>query len=191
MKSGAFRLMALFAAAFPLAAAAAEVRPIVKAGYDFGGETLVTVFFTDGSSERIKANEGLYLGGGAVFASESGSMEFHLTLAYKMEMVDGRNGDAEWTRIPLEALAFYRFPKARVGGGLAYHLSPSLEGSGTISALDIDFKDALGVVLQADYRFTDRLAAGLRYTMMEYEAKAPFSGKAKTDGVGITFSYAF
>ena len=178
-------------AVFPLAAAAAEIRPIIKGGYDFGGDTLVTIVFSDGSTERIKANEGFYIGGGAVIFNDAATMEFHLTAAYKAEFVSARNGDAEWTRIPLEALAFWRFEKARVGGGLTYHLNPSVEGSGAASGLDIDFKDALGLVLQADYRFTDRFAAGLRYTTVDYEAQAPFSGKAKGDGLGITVSFTF
>ena len=44
------------------AAHATDVRPMVKAAADFGGDTLVTVIFTDGSQQSIKANELLSLG---------------------------------------------------------------------------------------------------------------------------------
>jgi hypothetical protein len=117
--------------------------------------------------------------------------EYHFSLAYKVAVVDASNGDIEWTRFPLEALAFYRFPRVRVGGGLAYHMSPRLEGSGVVGGLDVKFKNALGAVLQADWRITEKIAAGLRYTILEYDAKGAFAGSAKRNGVGLTFSMNF
>lgn len=179
------------ALAGPPAVEAAEIRPLFKAGFDFGGDTMVTAVFTDGSTQTIKANEGLYLGGGGAIVNDARDWEFHLTLAYKFTMIDAANGDVEWTRLPLEALAFYRFDKIRLGGGLAYHISPRLEGSGVVGGLDVKFKNATGVVLQADWRFTDALAAGLRYTVLEYDAKGPFTGSSKSDGLGLTFSWSF
>jgi len=49
-------LALVVAAAVPAASHAVEVRPMLKAGYDFGGDTLVTVVFTDGSTKSINAN---------------------------------------------------------------------------------------------------------------------------------------
>ena len=191
MSKSVLALALLAALAGPLTAGAAEIRPLLKAGYDFGGDTMVTVGFTDGSTETIKANEGFYFGGGAAIINDARNWEFHLTLAYKFSVINASNGDVDWTRMPLEALAFYRFDKFRFGAGLAYHINPELEGSGLASPLDIKFKNALGTVLQADWLITDALAAGLRYTVIEYDAKAPFSGKFKSDGVGLTFSWRF
>jgi hypothetical protein len=69
--------LALAAAAVgPGVADAAEIRPLVKAGFDFGGDSTVRVLFTNGDTRTIKANEGLYLGGGAAVindARETGS----------------------------------------------------------------------------------------------------------------------
>lgn len=174
----------------PVASHAMDVRPFLKAGYDFGGDTLVTAVFTDGSSDTIKANEGLYIGGGASIVTDSKRMEIELSLAYKFSIVSADNGDIEFTRLPLEALAFYRWDKVRLGGGLTYHINPELEGSGIATPLDVQFDDALGFVLQADYRLTDRMAIGLRYTNLKYEASGS-SASAKSDGLGFTFSYRF
>jgi len=179
------------ACAGALAAQAAEIRPLLKAGYDFGGDKMVTVFFVDGSSRTIKANEGLYLGGGVAIVNDARNLEFHVTLAYKFQMINASNGDVEWSRVPLEALAFYRFEKVRLGGGLAYHLDPRLEGSGVIGGLDVKFKNSPGTVLQADWRITDAMALGLRYTILKYEVDGPFSGSTKSDGLGVTFSWSF
>jgi hypothetical protein len=186
-------LLLTLVAAFvgPLAAQAAEIRPLLKAGFDFGGDTLVRVTFTDGSSETIKANEGLYVGGGAVITNDARNFEFHVTLAYKFALINASNGDVEWTRFPLEALAFYRFDKFRLGGGLAYHINHELEGSGVVGGLDVKFENALGAVVQADWRITDQIAAGVRYTALKYEAKAPLTGSTKSDGLGLTFTWSF
>lgn len=172
-------------------AQAADIRPLIKAGFDVGGDTMVTVVFTNGDTEKVRANEGFYLGGGAAILDDARNMEYHVTLAYKFALINADNGDIEWTRIPLEALAFYRFPRVRVGGGLAYHINPRVEGSGVVGGLDIKFKNALGAVLQADWLITKNIALGGRYTMLEYDAKGAFSGSAKSNGVGVTFSMNF
>ena len=190
--SRSLRVLVLGAAlALPWAARAAEIRPLFNAGFDFGGDTMVTALFGDGSTETIKANEGVYLGGGAAIITDARDWEFHVTLAYKFTMIDATNGDVEWTRFPLEALAFYRLQKVRLGGGLAYHLSPKLEGSGVVGGLNVKFKDAAGAVLQADWLVTDALALGIRYTAIEYDAKDAFAGSAKSNGVGFSFSWRF
>jgi len=57
-------LVLVVVAAVPLASLAADVRPVFKAGYDTGGDKIVTAVFTSGSTKSIKANEGIYIGGG-------------------------------------------------------------------------------------------------------------------------------
>jgi hypothetical protein len=46
-------------------------------------------------------------------------------------------------------------------------------------------------VLQADWRITEKIAAGLRYTILEYDAKGAFTGSAKSNGFGLTFGMSF
>jgi hypothetical protein len=171
--------------------AAADVQGIFKMGYDFGGDEMVTVPFTDGSTKTIKSNEGFYLGGGVAFLNRDRTWELDLTLAYKFKLINASNGDVTWSTVPFEALAFYRFDYLRLGGGVAYHINPRLEGTGIASNLDIKFKDALGGIVQVDWLITENVALGLRYTFLEYEAKAPFTGTAKSDGAGVTFSWNF
>jgi hypothetical protein len=186
------KILALLATIGAVGAAhAADVRPLVKAGFDLGGETMVNVVFTNGDTQKVRANEGFYLGGGAAIINDAKDWEYHVTLAYKFALIDASNGDVEWTRIPFEALAFYRLQHVRFGGGLAYHLSPKLEGSGVVGGLNVKFKNALGVILQADWRITQAIALGGRLTFLEYDAKAPASGSAEANGFGVTFSMNF
>jgi hypothetical protein len=174
--------------AVPVASRAAEVGPLIKVGYDTGGDTLVTAMFTSGSSKSIKANEGFYFGVGASILTDSKDIEVEVSLSYKSARVTASNGEIEWTRVPLEALVFYRLPQFRLGGGLTYHLSPKLSGSGFASNISGKFDDSAGLVLQADYLLTPKITIGGRYTSLEYKVGG---ASAKSNGVGITFGMSF
>jgi hypothetical protein len=184
-------IIAALASAAAFGVQAADFRPMLKAGFDLGGDTMVSVTFTNGETESVKANEGGYLGGGLAIFSDAKDWEFHITLAYKFSTIDAENGDIDWTRVPLEALAFYRYERVRFGGGLAYHLDPKIEGSGVASGVNIKFKNALGAILQVDWLITEKIGLGARYTMLEYDAEAPARGSSKANGFGLSFSWAF
>ena len=185
------RFPLVLALMWPAHMLAADVRPFVKAGYDIGGDKVAEVVFTNGDSESIRANEGFYFGGGASIVTDKGTQEIELSISYKVGSVNGSNGDVELRRFPIEALWFYRLEKVRLGGGLTYHLNPELDGSGVVGgALDAKFDDALGLVLQGDYRFGDKLTVGLRYTDVQYKVSGT-SAKAKANGLGVTFGYRF
>jgi outer membrane protein with beta-barrel domain len=186
----AFRLLAFLAVAAAAGAAqAADIAPVVRLGADFGGDTLVTAFFTDGSSRTIRANEGLYLGAGASFLNEARDLELELTINYKFRTIHASNGDIDWTSWPIDALAFHRWPKFRLGGGLTYHVNPKIEGSGAASGIDADFDNALGLVLQGDYLFGQKVALGLRYTHIDY--KGPGLRNTSGNGLGAVLSVRF
>jgi len=178
----------VLAAAVPAASRAVEIRPLFKAGVDFGGDTIVSATFTSGTTDSIKANDGFYIGGGVLVGTGVQNLEVEVSLAYKYTDISATNGDVTWTRFPLEALVFYRFPQFRVGGGPTYHLNPKLEGSGVAGGLNVNVDDALGLVLQADYLITPKITLGGRYTILDYKANGV---AAKSDGFGISFGLGF
>jgi hypothetical protein len=181
----------LLAAAGPAGALAQDVRPVFKLGYDFGGDTVVTALFTDGSTKSIKANDGLFMGVGASFLNDAKNLEAEVSITYKFQTISASNGDIHFTRFPLDALVFYRQYQFRVGGGLTYHMSPKLEGTGVVGGLNVNFQDALGGILQVDYLFGPTVAVGLRYTMLEYKATSGARGTARSDGFGVGFTTRF
>jgi hypothetical protein len=182
----ALALLALLALA-PAALRAAEARPVLVAGYDTGGDDVQKVTFGGGTQDSIKANEGLYLGGGVSVLNGAGNVEFLGTLSYKYQAVHASNGDITWTRFPLDALLFYRWQSFRAGGGATYAIRPRLKGSGDVSYIDTAFGDALGAVLQADY-LIGGLALGLRYTILEYKGGGT---TVRSNGVGASFGFTF
>jgi hypothetical protein len=167
--------------------AAAEVRPVVVAGYDAGGDSVASLTYTNGNTDSLRANEGLYAGAGVSMLNGAGNIEFQGTLSVKYAGLHADNGDVTWLRYPLDALLFYRRQTFRLGGGLTYVIGPRVKGTGEASYIDMKLDDAAGVVLQGDY-LLDRVSLGLRYTILDYK----FGGSTiKSSGVGVAFSFAF
>lgn len=188
----------LLFAAVAAPAQALEVRGIAKLGFDFGGDTLVTAVYTSGTTSKIKANEGMYLGGGVSLLTSGKSMSFDLTAAWKFTSIDATNQTFDFTRFPLEALAFYNFSGdhgVRLGGGLAYQLNPKFKASGSLANGTINFDNAVGYVVQLDYLAKSHPNArgginwGLRYTAADYEADGVPT--ASGDGLGIFMAGVF
>lgn len=183
-------LALMLAVTTSIASRAAEIHPMIKVGIDTGGDTLISRMFSDGSIETIKANQGFYVGGGASIVNASRDLELELSLSFKYTSTYGTNGDIDWTRYPLDALVFYRWARMRLGGGLTYHLSPRLKGSGDAAGVNVKLDNALGFALQADYRITEQFTAGIRYTSVEYETSTN-PAATKSSGVGITLGMSF
>jgi hypothetical protein len=153
-----------------------------------------------GSTKSISANEGIFVGGGASILMDSKTVEVEVSASYKYATIAAQNGDIDWTVVPLDALVFYRLPYFRLGGGLTYHLGPTLKGSAELSDLNVKYNDALGFVLQADYALGNQFSFGLRYTSVDYKLKSTqpsatlgvtAATNPKTNGIGIVFSMSF
>jgi hypothetical protein len=97
-----------FAVAAP-AASHADVNLMLKAGFDFGGDTLTTANVS-GSTKTIKANDGLFFGGGASIVPDMKELEIEVSLSYKFSGITAQNGNIDWSVLPLDALVFYRLP---------------------------------------------------------------------------------
>lgn len=168
-------------------AAALDSKFHYQLGYDTGGDTLVNVTFTSGDTASIRANRGVYIGGGVSLVNEAQDVETEISLSYKIDDITASNGDVTWTRWPIDAVVFYRWPTIRLGAGATYHLDPKLHSSGVVSGLNVEFKDSLGFLLQMDYRIDKRINIGLRYTMMDYEVQGS-GASVSANGIGVIFS---
>lgn len=178
-----------------IAPAYADFKPLVTFGYDFGGEKLVHVEYTDGDTADIKTNQGFRFGAGTVYVNEAGNFETELSVSYKVDRANGSNGHVAMSRFPVDWLAFYRAKQVRIGAGLTYHLSPKLTGSGVAENIEAKFKNALGLIVQADFIGTKKSQQsgpflGFRYTFLTYKEKET-NTPIDADGPGIHFGYRF
>lgn len=165
----------------------ADLRPVIVAGLEFGGEKIASTT----SGESFHANELFSLGGGASYLTDAKNIEVQVTLAWKYGNLNASDGSIKFTRYPLDALVFYRMNKFRFGGGLTYHLNPKLSADGVAAPLDgFKFDNALGLVLQADYLLTEQASIGLRYTNLSYKPKGG-GDSLSSNGGGVMFGYRF
>ncbi len=171
-------------------AQAAEVRGLFNMGYDFGGDRLVTVVYSDGTRESVDANKALYFGGGiSLVHNQAGTMETQFTFNYHFDETDPyASGGVKYSATSFDAVQVFNVNQASFGVGLTYHMSPKVTGTGVVSG-NIQFDDALGMVFQVGYRLSDRSTIGMRYTNIKYKV----AGVADADGsgLGIFFNFGF
>ena len=163
---------------------------LLQAGLHFGGDDLLNVRFTNGDTEKLKAGELISLSAGVALGL-SEKLETRLLFGIKLDAVDADNGDASFTRLPLDALLMYRLgERVSLGGGATYHLDPTLEYDGPSTSFDVNYDDALGLVLQAEYDFEGQGYMALKFTSIDYEVDG-ISGDASGNSVGIILGMRF
>ena len=171
--------------------AGAPFRFLVGAGLTFGGDTLITVPFTDGSQEDIKAG-GLvqfYVGGEYRLGDK---VAVQATLGYHVNDTSAAsNGSVRFTRVPVDLLAFYAVnDKVRLGGGAQFVSGPELKGSGVASNINSKFDSTTGGVIEGEYLFSPKTGLKLRYVSEKFKRT---SDGMSFDGshLGLMFNYYF
>lgn len=167
-----------------VSAQAVEFKGVVGMGLDVGGDTLVSVTYTDGTTSDVKANSGFVFNAGVVMVT--GDFETQLTAGMKFDATKkASNGSANFDVIPVELIEFYRAGDVRLGLGLSYHSSPTLKVdiSGSSSNGTYKFKSAMGYVAQIGWApRTGIYSIDLRHTSVNFTpdnfvgSKNEFSG---------------
>lgn len=153
-------------------ASAASPSLILRGSAEFGGEELVTVYYRNGDDDKTRAGDGLQFAIGALL-KHSPTWESQMTVGYKIGGSTGDNGELDLTSVPFEIMTFHRAPLWRVGAGVNYVTNLELESSGVLDGIDVDFKDAMGFVVEADWflRNNDDIYFGVRGTVIDYETE--------------------
>ncbi len=168
------------------------IKPIIQIGFNSGGDELVTIthdYYNE--SYTIDAGDGINLEMGMAIENHITNFETQFLIGYKFD--SDSNGDTTWSMIPISALAFINAQGWKFGGGLTYHISPSLEGSVTSngSLLRDDFDDALGGIIQIQYEVANSFAIGLRGTFIEYQLSRDPSQTANGNSIGLVATIKF
>ena len=168
------------------------IKPIIQIGFNSGGDELVTIthdYYNE--AYTIDAGDGINLEMGMAIENPINNFETQFLIGYKFD--SDSNGDTTWSMIPISALAFINAQGWKFGGGLTYHISPSLEGSVTSngSLLRDDFDDALGGIIQIQYEVANSFAIGLRGTFIEYQLSRDPSQTANGNSIGLIATVKF
>lgn len=175
------------------AAQAAELKGVIGLGVDFGGDTLISGTYTDGSSWSVKANQGVAFYGGLVVVT--GDFETQATVGYKFGGPQANNGSVTLDSVPIELMEFYRTDYVRTGIGLAYQNSPKLSVNvpGSLMNGTYTFNPALGTVFQIGLAPRKMpFSLDLRYTAINYKQSGIANPKSISgNSVGINVSFFF
>ena len=192
-------IAAAFAATISLlpagAAAQARVHGLARLGLEYGGDRVIEFEYEDGSTPDMTAGGGLLLtlGGGAQLATfGTHALDAQLSAGLKWRTIPAAtNQDANWLRIPVEGILFYRMPAGfRVGAGGVVHLANALKASGAVLNDRVEFRNTPGFLLQAEY-IRRNMAFDLRYTFLEYETESSGSDSIDASSIGVGLSFFF
>lgn len=157
---------------------------LLEGGFEFGGDEILQVFFTNGGSQTMRAGQGGYiaLGGQLQFAKVKQLM-VRASLGIKYNTTAADNADIRLTRLPVTITPFWKInDDFRLGVGVTTHINPSLHGDGFVP--DVAFTSTTGPRFEFGYRWI-----ALTYTAISYKTVSGASISASS--VGISLSYAF
>lgn len=152
-----------------------------------GEDTLREVPFIGGGSGSVEAGGLLSLAVGAQIET-SDDVNMVVTVGWKSDSINAVNGELEFSRLPINALALYVMGQWQVGGGITYHMNPEYSENSPFANVTAKFDDAVGFLADVRYFYSERSYVGGRYTMIDYEI-----GSITVDGnsIGITAGIVF
>lgn len=160
---------------------------VIRGSAELGGEKLATVVYEDGYEDTTRAGDGFQFAIG-VGIEHGLSWYSQATIGYKIGGSTGDNGDLDLTSVPLEVMTFHQTPRWRLGAGVTYMANPKMNGSGVLEGLDVAFEDAMGFIVEYDWRFANdpRFFLGVRGTAIDFETE---NVGTQVDGnsIGLTF----
>lgn len=161
---------------------AANAEMVVSLGYALvGGDNLVET-----TGEDLDAGAGFTGDIGFLKRPEGSDFSYQGTIGFKADFVDFDGGDADTFSIPLHLLAFYNTGNARFGGGIVYEIGPeySLNAPGLTS--NVDFDDALGVVIEWDYFYSSSGFWGVKFSSIDYDVPSGQALVSTSSGATVT-----
>lgn len=160
---------------------------LLRVGLDVGGDKLVHVIYTDGSTADIRAGNGLSVAAGGSFPLTD-NLELDATVGYEFSMIMASNGDITWSYFPVDLVALYKVGRFALGGGVTEHINPSISGSGIASTVSTSYDNAVGSIVEADYMIDQSIYLGLRATNINYKTSGYTSSG---NSVGLTILFRF
>ena len=155
---------------------------VLDATFEYGGDPVVEVVFTDGSTQDVTAGQGGTFSLGTDFRPTP-NLGIRTTVGWKFATTAAENANLMLTRFPIEAVAsWYVSPDVRVGVGASYHAAINFDGDGF--GPNLAFDPALGGTVELGWKWV-----ALTYTAMNYTDE--FGDTYKASNVGVSLSYLF
>lgn len=156
------------------------VHAVIEGALEMGGDQIVELSFTDGSTQTLSAGQGGTIGAGLVWRSVRMPRASVLaTVGFKFVSNASENADIGITRVPLRLVGRYALnPVWSIGAGVVRHGTVKVNGDGFFD--DATFTSSMGPTLELGWK-----AVALTYTSLTYTA---VSGQTFDAGsIGVVF----
>lgn len=130
---------------------------------EYGGEAVATILFDDGSTQDVRAGQGISLSIGRFVRPNAGPYMISGGIGYKYVTTKASNADITLTRWILDARADYGLPNNLwVGAGPVVHVGTTFKGDNL--GPDVTFDPAIGLNLRIGWK-----TLSATYTLMSYK----------------------
>jgi hypothetical protein len=114
------------------------------------------------------------------------------TVGYHFSSINAENGDASFSRVPLDFLYYYQPSNLSFAIGGTYHVAVNYEADVPYYYADVDFENSLGAIAEIGYAVNSRVLMTLRFTKIEYEVESYFGGgELSGDHLGLGLRFGF
>jgi hypothetical protein len=160
------------------------LRFLLGAAFEFGGDNLAEVYFTDGSVQKMNsAQGGTLFAGGQLRLNQSEKLFLRGSVGIKYLTTKADNAHIRLTRIPLQlSLNYVPAKKWRFATGIVSHQAINLNFDGL--GQNAKFTSTPGLQLEAGYGLF-----ALSYTLMTY--KDANNAAYRANAIGVTISGVF
>jgi hypothetical protein len=150
-----------------LAALPAQADLYLGISAEGGGDKLAETTIGD----TVNAGGGIKFSIGSQNVLDDGTSALRFAAGFLYDRLDAIDGNAELSAITLDGMYLIINGAHSFGAGITLHMSPEYtQTGGGYADVDIKFDDAVGMVLEYQYTFSNNLGLGARYTDLSYEA---------------------
>jgi hypothetical protein len=160
-------------------------RGILGANFEFGGDRVAEIYFTNGNTQSVRAGQGGHFYAGAEYRfPKAQKLALRGTVGIKYVTTAADNAHIRLTRIPFQFTAnLYPAQKLRIAAGLSSHTGIRFNADGIMQ--NLSFQSANGPVFEIAYA-----GIGLTYTAMNYKNKE-YGDVYSANAFGFSFSTTF
>ena len=164
----------------------------VRYGFDFGGDTLAKLNYTNGWSDTLTAGGGEHLEIGLEFNTpllQSKHLSTELSIGHKYHFIAASNFEADFERYSASIVQYYNRTNPRIGIGATRHFLGKYQQKGSLAPNGhSNINISHGLIFLVDYQFRRSFRFGSRVTLLNY---TDYGQRIEADSVGFFISYQF
>jgi len=135
----------------------------LSAAFEFGGDKVATVLYTDNSTQSVNAGQGASISLGGHYRFDSPGLDIMATLGYKYVTTKASNANIYIGRVvPALEVSYYFTDSWWAGVGPVWHVNNEFRGGTLVQNLKFD--TSMGVNLQAGWKYIALTYTNIKYT---------------------------